>query len=221
MTYDNRWAEMLGYELEELTNNLDTFKSLSHPEDRDRVLALLVSHLKGESESYEAEHRMRHKQGHWVWVHDQGRITERNRNGTPLRACGTHLDITARKQLEMEREMSLKSMEESNKVLRGLTGVAGVIATSKKLRPLLKKAATLMPESWTYPEVARCRIALDGHIYESEPFETTAWRLSAPIIINDVCVVRWTSATWSSGPRWTKAPSSPRSGSSSTESPPC
>ena len=45
---------------------------------------------------------MRHKSGNWVWVLDKGRVIRRDPDGKPLRACGTHLDITERKQAEEE-----------------------------------------------------------------------------------------------------------------------
>ena len=60
---------------------------------------------------------MRHKDGRWVWVLDRGMVTERDREGVPLRMTGTHLDITARKQLEEER--LIRSKLEATGILAG------------------------------------------------------------------------------------------------------
>jgi PAS domain S-box-containing protein len=98
--YNERWAEMKGYRLEELEPNLKTWENLVHPEDLPRVYEILNAHLVGMTEHYESEFRMRHKSGDWIWILDKGKVIEWDENGRPLRACGTHLDITERKHVE-------------------------------------------------------------------------------------------------------------------------
>ena len=102
VVFDERWAQMLGYSLDELTPDVSTWEKLLHPDDRSHVMEVLGLHLEGATESYETEHRLRHKSGRWIWVLDKGRVIERDVAGKPLRACGTHLDITARKQAETD-----------------------------------------------------------------------------------------------------------------------
>ncbi|HEU4623038.1 MAG TPA: response regulator, partial [Burkholderiaceae bacterium] len=51
---------------------------------------------------YECEVRMRHKNGHWVWVLAHGRVYSRTADGKPEWMAGTHLDITARKHADEE-----------------------------------------------------------------------------------------------------------------------
>ncbi len=184
--YNARWAEILGYRLGEIESRLETWKRLVHPEDLRPTMNLLRAHLEGKTETYESEHRMRHKSGLWIWILDRGRVTERDADGKPVRACGTHLDITRRKQMELEREILLQSTEESVKVLQGLIGVAEVITVSPDLESLLHRTALLMPSAWTYPGSARSRITLDGMVQTSAPFEPTPWRLAADIVIDDV-----------------------------------
>jgi len=103
-----RWHEMLGYVRDEVQPHLSTWESLIHPDDRPEIQAVLDAHLQGRTNSYESEYRLRHKSGRWVWVLDKGRVTERDETGRPLRACGTHLDITEWK----EAEVSLKQAKE-------------------------------------------------------------------------------------------------------------
>jgi len=50
---------------------------------------------------------MRHKDGHWVWVLDRGKVSEWDSDGRPLRMIGTHLDVTARKRAEEAIENTL------------------------------------------------------------------------------------------------------------------
>ena len=103
---DERWAEMLGYALEEIVPHLSSWRALLHPDDMPGVEQSLSAHLEGRTEHYEAEYRLRHKSGKWVWVLDKGRVIERDAAGRPLRACGTHLDITRRKRAEEELRAS-------------------------------------------------------------------------------------------------------------------
>ncbi len=107
--YNDRWAQMLGYELAELeplTHNL--WRQFVHPEDLPRAEELIKSHCRGEIDDYRCEIRMRHKDGHWVWILDRGSICERDNDGLPLVMAGTHMDISARKQ--RDTELYLKSL---------------------------------------------------------------------------------------------------------------
>jgi len=100
-TFNERWAEILGYTLAELApTSIETWRSLCHPDDLQRSNELLEQHFSGQSPLYECETRMRHKDGHWVWVLGRGKVSQRDADGRPLRMTGTHLDVTERKQAE-------------------------------------------------------------------------------------------------------------------------
>ncbi|HQO33517.1 MAG TPA: PAS domain S-box protein [bacterium] len=98
--FNKRWAEIVGYSLDEIEPHLSTWERLVYPDDMPGVMEVLNAHLEGKTESYEAEHRLIHKSGNLVWILDKGRVIERDRDGRPLRACGTHLDITERKRAD-------------------------------------------------------------------------------------------------------------------------
>ncbi len=99
--FNERWAEIVGHTLAELAPvSIDTWGSLAHPEDLRRSHDMLARHFAGELPYYDCECRMRHKGGHWVWVHDRGRVISRTPDGRPLMMYGTHTDITARKAAE-------------------------------------------------------------------------------------------------------------------------
>jgi len=100
--YDERWLRMLGYESHELAPHYRTWESLVHPDDLPGVLAKLRLHLAGDEPEYEVEHRLRARDGSWRWILARGRVVERDASGRPLRAAGTHLDITARKLAEQK-----------------------------------------------------------------------------------------------------------------------
>ena len=96
-TFNERWVQMLGYSLDEIEAHVRAWEQLVHPDDWPSVNAALESHLKGETPSYRSKHRLRHKDGHWVWIISRGRVVERDADGKPVRAAGTHLDISAQK----------------------------------------------------------------------------------------------------------------------------
>lgn len=106
--YDERAVGMLGYTPQEAGPDDTWFESLMHPDDFPRVRKNLDDHFAGHTEFYQAEMRLRHKEGHWVWVLDRGRVIARDAAGKPLRACGTHLEITPAKELEAQLRQAQK-----------------------------------------------------------------------------------------------------------------
>jgi len=106
---DDRWAEMLGYTLEELNFQLDTWERLIHPDDFAQVTADLQAHLDGKTPYYENTHRLLTKQGDYKWIQDRGKVFAWNAAGEPLRATGTHRDVQQEKLLERQlSELALK-----------------------------------------------------------------------------------------------------------------
>ncbi|MER9306267.1 EAL domain-containing protein [Mesorhizobium sp. M0496] len=102
--YSATWARMLGYDESELANTSDLWLQLTHPDDRERALASGDRHIAGQTDAIETELRLKHKQGHWVWVLDRGGIVERDATGKPLRLMGVQTDITKQKAAEAQLE---------------------------------------------------------------------------------------------------------------------
>jgi len=98
-----------------------------HPADQLRVRAALDAHLRGEAASYESEHRLRRGENEWTWVLDRGRVIARAPDGTPLRMCGTHRDITDRKRAESEREKLAAQLRQAQR-MESIGLLAGGIA---------------------------------------------------------------------------------------------
>ena len=100
-------ADMLGYTpdaLQPFTAQRRT--ALTHPDDRERSAGLLARHLSGEDAHYACEVRMRHNDGHWVWLLERGQITERGADGSPLTMSGIQIDISASKAAEVELQLT-------------------------------------------------------------------------------------------------------------------
>ena len=116
--FNERWAEIIGYSLAEIEPiSINTWIKFAHPDDLQKSNQLLDEHFKGETEYYDFQSRMKHKNGHWVWVHDRGKVFVWDDNGRPVRMCGSHIEITEQKELEinlkkalLEREILLKEV---------------------------------------------------------------------------------------------------------------
>jgi PAS domain S-box-containing protein len=102
---------MLGYGTKELGNDLEEWSKRVHPDDLVRTLADVEDHLAGRTACYRNEHRVRHKDGSWIWVLDRGLVIERDDAGHAVRVVGTHTDITERKRLEEQRDASFAQLE--------------------------------------------------------------------------------------------------------------
>ncbi|NMQ07860.1 PAS domain S-box protein [Candidatus Accumulibacter phosphatis] len=108
--FNERWAGIIGYTLAEISPlSIATWSRFAHPDDLEKSNALLHRHFAGELPAYDCECRMRHRDGHWVWVRDRGKVMDWSADGRPLQMFGTHLEITESK----EAEARLRQMNES------------------------------------------------------------------------------------------------------------
>ena len=95
------WAEMLGYELNEMsTITYETWSTIIHPDDKEWVEEALRRCTTGLDEAYEAEYRMRHRKGHWIWVLDRARVVRRKADGSPKVMAGIQIEISELKSRE-------------------------------------------------------------------------------------------------------------------------
>jgi len=132
MRVNERWAEIVGYTREELAPiTPETFFRLVHPDDLAQSNALLEEHLAGRSPRYDSLCRMRHKQGHWIWVQDRGRVYERDAHGRPLWMAGAHADVTelqeARQDAANMRQRLQAVVDASDEVAVIATDIDGVV----------------------------------------------------------------------------------------------
>lgn len=108
---DARWVALLGYPSEELGRDEDEWMALIHPKDLEGFTQKLKAHLAGESAVFYSEHRLRHRDMHWIAVEAYGRVTRRDKEGVPVRMVGTVADVTQEKRLHDEGVELLKRIE--------------------------------------------------------------------------------------------------------------
>ncbi len=139
--FNERWAEIFGYELSELEPfTIVAWEKFVHPDDLIQSNLKLQQHLAGDSHYYECDVRMRHKKGHWVWISDRGRVTRYTDDGKPMIISGTHLDITERR----EAEIRIRNSEERLRVLFEQTKEATTILKNGVIIEANRSAQSLL-----------------------------------------------------------------------------
>jgi PAS domain S-box-containing protein len=121
-----QWLQLLGYGEGELGSDSEEFFELVHPEDRDLVVLSNARHIVN-GERFEEEFRLRHKDGHYLWVLSRGQVV-RDAEGHSIRMVGAITDITGRKEAELTRIAAQERLEalvqERTKQVRHLAAVA-------------------------------------------------------------------------------------------------
>ncbi|MDW7670128.1 MAG: ATP-binding protein [Bacillota bacterium] len=117
----NNWLDMLGYGRDEVDYDINHFKEYVHPEDREQVIQRLRNFSLGNEPKLTMMFRMRSKDGTHKWFSTNGKIVEWTGRGDPLRAIGTHRDVTE----QQKAVEALKESESSKSVLlSNLPGMA-------------------------------------------------------------------------------------------------
>jgi PAS domain S-box-containing protein len=109
--YSPGWYRILGLEPGSLPARIDSFIGLLHPDERESMLAAVGQLLEGKSE-YVIEFRMRHQAGGYVWVLSRGKVVQRDADGKPYRAVGTHIDTTERRHILEQLEDLNRNLED-------------------------------------------------------------------------------------------------------------
>ncbi len=185
--FNERWAQICGYTLGELSPvSIDTWMQLEHPDDLKKSERHLKRHFAGTLEIYDIECRMKHKDGHWVWVQDKGRVISRTDDGRPLMMFGTHTDITERKQAQ-------NKLMTVNEDLKKQTTLATRMAAKAEMATRAKSEflANMSHEIRTPMNgiIGMTGLLLDTNLSEEQHLYTSNVKASADallILINDI-----------------------------------
>jgi PAS domain S-box-containing protein len=135
LEHSPEWLAALGYQVAELPSDLgEAARELIHPDDLPSTQMRLREHLRGATEVYVSEHRLRAKSGEWRWTHDRGRVISRDATGRALLMVGVSIDISERKHSEEERERLVADLQRTLADLETLQGLLPICSKCKNVR---------------------------------------------------------------------------------------
>lgn len=137
--FSNIWKTMLGYNVNEIVNNYESWETLVHEEDLENALSAIKKHISGETETYIVEMRLRTKSGIYKWILAKGRIVEYTADNKPKRFIGVHIDIDHIKSAEVEllklngklREIAFITSHGVRKNLANILGLTSIMDVDK------------------------------------------------------------------------------------------
>ncbi|QLE48987.1 response regulator [Nostoc sp. C057] len=176
-----RWYTMLGYDPEELEDNIKIINRLIHPEDRRLVQQRLIAHLRGKTPFYEVQARFLTKSGKWKWILDRGKLVNRDSQGKFLRIVGTHLDITERKKAE-------EALQEQYQRALLLKQITEEIRQSLQLEKILQTTVTEVQRILQADRVLIFQIKSDGSGEVVQEAVVPEWSVILNKDICDVCL---------------------------------
>jgi PAS domain S-box-containing protein len=187
VVYSSRWKQMLGYGDDEIEPHISAWERLVHPEDRKTADAAHAAVSRGQP-TYEAEFRLRHKDGHYVHVLSRGFPVRRDAGGPVVRIVGTHFDLTQRHQRESERartellaRMVFVQEDERRRIARDMHDQFG-----EHLTALSMEIASLKDLCGTRTDLAARALTLDAIAERlDQDVEQLVWRLR-PTALDDL-----------------------------------
>ena len=109
--HHSQLKEIFGLDPAAVHAMLRDLKPRLHPDDLPLLRRALVEHMKGRSDGYQVEYRIKHADGRWVWIEDRGRAVERDVQGRVLRMLGTRRSIDSRKRQEEQQRLAATVFE--------------------------------------------------------------------------------------------------------------
>ena len=141
VTLDENWARMCGRDPRATTTRIEDLYAAVHESDRPRATRALVACVRGHTDDYNLEHRVRDAHGDWIWVLSRGRVTHRDPAGRARRMIGTNIDVTRRKTGELATSRQLEFLRALNDTTLALLQRR---AKAEILEALASRAASLL-----------------------------------------------------------------------------
>jgi len=172
---DEAWAAMFGLSLADVGSwTREKARMRMHPDDIEPTNIQIAEHVAGIRGGIDFEHRVMHKAGHWMWVHSRGKVATRTPDGQAEWLSGSHMDISLRKQQEVELEQQRAHLRT---VLASLPGVVFefTLSDAQEIRMLFLSEALMT----MFGLEARQALANPDLLFTTVPDEDMAALLAA------------------------------------------
>ena len=177
--YSKQWKEMLGFTDSEIGESTEEWSTRVHPEDLQETINLVDNYIKGLTDIFSSEHRMRCKDGRYRWVLSEGKIVSRDSDGKPIRIVGIQKDITKLKNTEFTLEERVKELNCHNRISEIMNN------SNLDIDEVIDKIVHLIPDSWQFPGMAQAAITVYDKIYKTVDFQPSKITLIQEIKVNE------------------------------------
>lgn len=164
--FNERWASMRGYQLEEIKPNINFWKKSIFPADLLRVQNAINEHFEGHTPFFTVEYRARNKKGAWIWIMNRSTAIQHNEDGQPQRMTGIELNITPRKLAEERLRIAAAAFETQ----------AGIIVTDSHKHIMCVNKAFTGITGYDEKEVIGKNLSFLHSGLHSEEFYRNMWK---------------------------------------------
>jgi len=112
--YSSLSLKILELESTDIFDDPERWDKIVHPEDLPKYYSDIQEHFDNKIPFYENYHRVMTSSGNYKWILDRGKVIKRDENGKPLRVIGTHTDVSAQKEKELELVKTMKLYSDQN-----------------------------------------------------------------------------------------------------------
>jgi PAS domain S-box-containing protein len=109
--YSKRWAEIIGYTVDELTDSDEEWSSRVHSSDLDMALSEIEKNMTRETAHFVFEYKVKHKNGHYIPILNRGAVVERDDQGRATKVFGSHTDLSEKSNQELANQQTIHFLQ--------------------------------------------------------------------------------------------------------------
>lgn len=179
---NHKVLEILDYQEESLLSK--NVNDLIHPEEFDIEFPMPAAFVLQKTSEYQVVKKLKTGSGDYIIVSLTISLIEKH-DGTPDFLVFIIQDVTYKKQTETQLQQLTHDMGERIKELNCIYAANEISRNSSNIEELLQKTVKIIPTAWHYPEATKAKITFGEQIFQDSVFETTQWRQSSAIKVNN------------------------------------
>jgi|GEM_PF-2910604 PAS domain S-box-containing protein len=183
MVVEDRWAKVIGYQPDELLPfTAEKYFELLHPDDREESISLFSGWSKGKNPSGSGEVRLRHKDGHWVWIRSHWQVFWSPEKEPELMVVGVHQNITDK----VKKDEAIRQAQRKIAMLSSVTrhDILNQVTVIRMLYDIMEMTGEVSSESDTWKQLSKINdaaLAIERQIgftrdYEDLGSEPPLWQ---------------------------------------------
>lgn len=182
--FSKQWKAIFGYEDSEICNTLEEWTQRVHPDDLELTLQAVERYMNDDVDLYQSMHRIKCKDGNYIWVLDEGKIIDYEGVGEVLLVVGTHLNITQHRKRTSELEERLKELNCHNQISKILAEPG--LSTDEVINEIVQ----IIPPGMQFPYLAEASVIINDQAYQTPNFKKSNYLLKQDIKLKNKIIGR-------------------------------